>query len=174
VDVIDFQDDHEILIQDWLANVTRRADPTVTPLEFDTVITGSRFIAVSPDAKHIVYQSADGSRIIVTTYPKLGRLWQVASDGIEPIWLSSTEVLYRSGVSWYVARINPATGEPLGPGTLWGRDPRFSDTAGWSQRLSHDGGIIYLQGPAQTSSAYLRAMPDWVTRMKAAVDAANR
>ena len=66
------------------------------------------------------------------------------------------------------------TGEPLGPPTFWARDPRFSDTSGWSNRPSRDGGIIYVQGPAQNHSTYLRVIPDWVRQMRAAVDAAGR
>jgi hypothetical protein len=88
--------------------------------------------------------------------------------------MSPTEILFRRGVSWYLARLDPATGEPRGAPTFWGRDSRFSDTAGWSNRLSHDGGIIYLQGPAQESGSFLRVIPGWVERMKAAVDEANR
>ena len=61
-----------------------------------------------------------------------------------------------------------------GPATLWGRDPRFSDTSGWSNRPSHDGGIIYVQGPAEVSASYLRVIPNWMAQMKAAVAAANR
>jgi len=98
----------------------------------------------------------------------------VSSDGVEPLWLSSTEVLYRSGVSWYQVQLNPATGEPVGAPSFWGRDPRFTDTPGWSNRPSRDGGIIYLQGPAQVSTSYLRVIPNWVRQMKAAVDGANR
>jgi hypothetical protein len=92
--------------------------------------------------------------------PTAGRQWQIASDGVEPLWLSPTEVLYRAGVSWFVAHVNPETGEPAGAPTFWARDPRFSDTSGWSNRPSHDGGIIYVQGPAQTSTAYLRVVPN--------------
>ena len=36
-----------------------------------------------------------------------------------------------------------------------------------------DGGIVYLQGPEQTSTSYRRVVPNWVAQMKAAVDAAN-
>ena len=61
-----------------------------------------------------------------------------------------------------------------GTPTLWARDPRFSDTAGWSNRLSWDGGIIYVQGPEQSSGRYLRVVPGWVSRMKAAVDSVGR
>ena len=137
---------------------------------FDTVLTGSRFASVSPNQKLILYQTLEGNQIIVTGFPVQGRRWQLASEGVEPVWLSGTEVLYRLGISWYLVRINPMTGEPLGPPIFWGRDPRFSDTSGWSNRPSRDGGIIYVQGPAENGSAYLRVIPDWVTQMKAAVD----
>jgi serine/threonine protein kinase len=66
------------------------------------------------------------------------------------------------------------TGEPLGPTTFWARDPRFSDTPGWSNRPSHDGGIIYVQGPNETSASFLRVMPNWVAQMKRAVDQTGR
>jgi hypothetical protein len=133
-----------------------------------------RFTSVSPNGRLIAFQTLDGSRIVVASFPVPGRRWQIASEGVEPLWLSATEILYRKGVAWYLARINPETGEPLGEPTFWASDPRFSDTSGWSNRPSHDGGIIYVQGPAQTTATYLRVVPNWVARMKAAVDAANR
>lgn len=122
----------------------------------------------------ILYQTLEGNQVIITSFPVPGRRWQVASEGVEPLWLSATEVLYRLGNAWYLVRINPRTGEPLGAPTLWGRDRRFSDTSGWSNRPSRDGGIIYVQGPAENSSSYLRVIPDWVAHMKAAVDSAGR
>jgi hypothetical protein len=133
----------------------------------------ARFGSVSPDGHHLAYQTVEGNRIIVTAYPTVGRRWQVASDGAEPLWLSSTLLLYRSGISWYQVRINPATGEPMGQATLWARDPRFSDTSGWSNRPSRDGGILYVQAPAETSVGFLRVIPNWIAQMEAAVDAAN-
>ena len=174
VDPIDYPDEHTVLVQDWGANVTRRFDPAVSPVQFDTVLAAARFPSVAPGGKHIVYQDGGASGVLVTSYPVAGRRWQVAADGVEPLWLSPTEILCRIGVSWYLTRINPATGEPLGPATFWGRDPRFNDTAGWSNRPDWNGGIIYVQGPAQVSASYLRVVPDWVAQMKAAVAAANR
>ena len=174
VDAIDYSNDRTLLLLDWVSNVTRRFDPAVTPPRFDTVATGTRFTSLAPDGRHVAWQAGNESGVIVTSYPVAGRLWQVAADGVEPIWLSSTELLYRSGVAWYLTRINPATGEPMGPATLWGRDPRFSDTSGWSNRPSYDGGIIYVQGPAEVSASYLRVIPNWVAQMKKAVAAANR
>ena len=174
VDPIDYPDEHTVLVQDWGANVTRRFDPAVSPVQFDTVLAAARFPSVAPGGKHIVYQDGGASGVLVTSYPVAGRRWQVAADGVEPLWLSPTEILCRIGVSWYLTRINPATGEPLGPATFWGRDPRFNDTAGWSNRPDWSGGIIYVQGPAQVSASYLRVVPDWVAQMKSAVAAANK
>ncbi len=174
LDPVDFHDDHSALLQDWSRSLVARFDPGRSPLVLDTILTGVRFPSVSPNGKLIVYQNQEGSRIVVTGFPVPGRRWQVASEGVEPLWLSGTEVLYRSGVSWYLVRLNAETGEPLGAPTLWARDPRFSDTSGWSNRPSWDGGIIYVQGPAQTSTAYLRVVPDWVAQMKSAADAAGR
>jgi serine/threonine-protein kinase len=173
-DPIDFHDDRVVLVNDRNGFVTQRFDPSAHPVRFDTVSTDSRFSSISPDGKHLVYNTVPCCRVIVTSYPAAGRRWQLSSDGVEPIWLSSMEVLYRSGVSWYLARLDPATGEPVGAATFWGRDPRFSDTWGWSNRLAHDGGIIYVQGPAQTSTSHLRVVPNWVAQMKLAVDGANR
>jgi len=111
---------------------------------------------------------------MVTSFPPKPERIQIAAQGVEPLWLSDTEIVYRSGVSWYSSKLDATTGEPTGTPTLWARDPRFSDTAGWSNRLSWDGGIIYVQGPEQSSGRYLRVVPGWVSQMKAAVDSAGR
>jgi serine/threonine protein kinase len=173
-DPIDLHDDHLALAQNWAGTSAVHFDPSVSHPTFDTVITGARFTSVSPNGRLLAYQTLEGGRIEVTSFPVTGRRWQLASDGAEPLWLSATEVLYRKGVAWYLSRVNPETGEPAGAAAFWARDPRFSDTSGWSNRPSHDGGIIYVEGPAETSSSYLRVVPGWVARMKAAVDSANR
>jgi WD40 repeat protein len=173
-DPIDIPSANFALAQDFAAHVALRFDPRASRAQLDTAATDVMFVSASPDGKRLLSETSDEKLIIITPYPVTGRRWQVASDGVEPLWLSSTEVLYRSGVSWYLARLNPITGEPVGAPTFWARDPRFSDTSGWSNRPSHDGGIIYLQGPEQVSVPYLRVVPNWVDHMKAAVDQANR
>jgi serine/threonine-protein kinase len=172
-DPIDYHDEHVSLAQNWTGNIIFRFDPSTSRASFDTVIVGGRFASLSPKGSLILYQTLDGNRVMVTSFPTPGRRWQIASDGSEPIWLSASEVIFRVGVTWYLARVNPESGEPLGPPTLWGRDPRFSDTPGWSNRPSHDGGIIYIEGPAQNSGNHFRVVPNWVAQMKAAVDGAK-
>ena len=172
-DVADFHDLHNAVAQNWAASVTMRFDPSVRPMKLDTILVGARFASISPNGKLILFMTMEG-QVIATSFPVPGRRRQIASAGVEPLWLAPTTVLYRSGVSWYSVRVDPETGEPQGAPTFWARDPRFSDTAGWSNRLSHDGGIIYLQGPAEVTASYLRVIPNWVEQMKAAVDGASR
>jgi hypothetical protein len=162
-----------VVAQELATFAAVRFDAAARPVRLDTIDTGTRFPTIAPDGKHLARTDERG-RVFVTGFPGRGRQWQVTADGSEPLWMSSTELLFRSGVAWYLARIDPATGELRGAPTLWARDPRFSDTAGWSNRPSHDGGIIYLQGPEEVSATYLRVIPNWVETMKRAVDAANR
>jgi hypothetical protein len=173
-DPIEYHDGNTVLAQDWSAAVAFRFDPTVRPMRLDTLIADAKFLTLSPDGRRLAYQTNDANRVIVSSYPRGGERLQVGAGGVESLWLSSTELVYRAGVAWYLVRFDAVTGEVIGSPTLWGRDPRFSDTAGWSNRLSHDGGIIYVQGPEQITAKYLRVIPNWVTRMKAAVDSANR
>ena len=173
-DPVDFRNPGAIVLQDWEASsVTWVAGPTAWSEESPLVARDARFASVSPGGRFLAYQTVEGSRVMVTTFPAPGKRWQVASAGVEPIWLSATELLYRVGAAWYAVRIDPATGEATGPGTLWARDPRFSDTSGWSNRPTSDGRIIYLQGPEEVSVGYLRVMPRWTGQLRAAVDAAN-
>jgi serine/threonine-protein kinase len=173
-DPVDFVDAHDLLVGDWVNGVALRADPTVSPMRFDTVLTEARFPTVAPGGKWIAYMSLRGGGLAVTSYPTPGRRWQIAADGVEPQWLSPTELLYRAGVTWYLARIDPVSGELAAQPTLWGRDMRFSDTPGWSNRSTRDGGIIYVQGPPETSGAFLRVVPNWVSQARAAVAEANK
>jgi hypothetical protein len=172
-DPVDYRASDMVVAMNWTTFEAVWFNPAAEPIRFDTMATSVRFATLSPDRTRMMY-TEDGGRLVVASFPGGGRRWQVTADGAEPLWMSATEILFRAGVSWYLARLDPVTGEPLGAPTFWGRDPRFSDTAGWSNRLSHDGGIIYLQGPAEVSGSYLRVIPNWVTQMKAAVAEANR
>jgi hypothetical protein len=98
----------------------------------------------------------------------------VAPDGAEPLWLGPGQLLYRKGTAWFTVRLDPATGEPQGAPEPWTRDPRFSDTSGWSNRPSRDGGIVYVQGPPVTGGTHLRIVPGWVGRALTAAADANR
>jgi eukaryotic-like serine/threonine-protein kinase len=172
-DPIGYASDSIAIAQEWLGAFVVRFDPRAATATMDTVLVGARFASVSPTERLITYQSIDGSRIMVTTFPVASRRWQLASQGVEPLWIGPSTVLFRQGASWYAATVNPTTGEPSGAPVEWASDPRFSDTSGWSNVLSHDGGILYVQGPAQASPGHFRVIPDWVAQMKRAVDGAR-
>jgi serine/threonine protein kinase len=170
---IDFHDEHTVVVQDPSKTYNLLFDPSIRPARFTKLGVESRFSIVSPNGKRICYQTVDG-RIMVTSFPTPGQRVQVAAQGVEPLWLTDTELLFRSGVSWYASHLDALTGEPTGSPALWAKDARFSDTPGWSNRVSQDGGIIYAQGPEQSTARFLRVIPNWVSRMKAAVDSANK
>jgi len=174
IDPMGFPSDSVAIGQNWDGSAVVRFDPRAAHPTFDTVLTNARFPSVSANQRLIAYQTLDASRILVTSFPTPGRRYQIASSGVEAIWLSPSELLYRSGAAWYVARVDPETGEPLGAATFWARDPRFSDTSGWSNRPDHRGGILYVQSPEQASPTFLRVIPNWVSQMKRAVEEANR
>jgi len=151
-----------------------RFDPLAHTARFDS-ITGDRIYATtSPDGHHIAFSQAEDNRVTMTASPPGSWERLIASGAVEPVWLNSSEILYRSGFTWHAVRIDPGSGEQVGTATVWGADPRFSDTFGWSNRPNWRGGIVYLQGPADTRARYFRVIPHWVTRMKRAVDEANR
>jgi serine/threonine-protein kinase len=169
-DPVGYLNDSTAMGQDWTQAIVTRFDPRAASATMDTVLTSARFPSVSANGQLIAYQSKEGSRIMVTTFPNPGRRWQIASQGAEPLMLSPSTVLFRQGAVWYTVSVNPETGEPSGAPVMWATDPRFSDTSGWSNVPTHDGGIIYVQGPEQASPGYFRVIPNWVAQMKRAVD----
>jgi serine/threonine-protein kinase len=172
-EVVDFPGDHIAIASNGATSQVFRFDPDARPARFDTMDVRVRFVTVAPGAKLMGYQGVDG-RVLVSAFPPGATRYQVASTGVEPLWLSPSEILFRAGVSWFVSHVNPLTGEPAGAPTLWAKDLRFNDTPGWSNRLSHDGGIIYAQGPEVATAHSLRVVPNWVSRMRAAVDSVNQ
>jgi serine/threonine protein kinase len=173
-DAADFLDDSTILARDTRTPAAYRLHLSGRAVRVDTLFADAFFPAVSPDGKRIAWHSSALNQLFVGSYPRAARQHQIATGAVEPIWLSPNELLYRSSVTWYRVQLDPATGELAGPPTVWGRDTRFLDTPGWSNRPSWDGGIIYSRSSPQDDARYLRFIPDFVTRVKAAVDAASR
>ena len=173
-DVFNFVGDHTILSRDGSTPAAYRIDIATRPVRVDTLLADALFTTVPRDGKRMAYQSVTDGGLRVSAYPPAAERLQVSSIGIEPLWLSSDALLFRSSVTWYLARFDARTGEQTGPPSKWGQDPLFVDTPGWSNRLSHDGGIIYIQAPRAPDARFLRFVPDFVTRMKAAVDAAEK
>jgi eukaryotic-like serine/threonine-protein kinase len=173
-DPSDYHDDANILAHGASAPYSAiHIDLSRHPLTFDTLMSGAIFLAVSPDGKHLVWQSQETGQLNLTSYPPGPRQQLVAMGGVEPLWLSATDLLYRAGTTWNLAHVN-AAGDLDTSRTRWGADSRFLDTPGWSNRVSWDGGIVYVQSADISDARFLRFVPDFVVRMKAAVDKANR
>ena len=130
--VIEYSDDHTAIGVNFAAATVLRLDPTSRPARPEQILADTRFTTITLDKRRLAYQTPEG-RIMVTAYPALAEIAQVARE-VEPLWLSNTELVYRSGVTWYSLRVDPATGEALSAPVLFGRDSRFSDTSGWSNR----------------------------------------
>jgi hypothetical protein len=174
LDAVEFHDDTTILARDVRSFAAFRIDPSKRPVRVDTLLRDGIFPEISPDGKHLAWHSDVTNQLFVGSYPPGGRQRTIAAGGVEPLWLAPNDLLFRSGVTWYRARLDPATGELTGPPTVWARDTRFLDTPGWSNRPSWDGGIIYSQSATSGGARYLRFIPDFTARVKAAADGAKR
>ena len=170
----DYPSDHLAFFTNFSNNLVLSVDPTRRAAPVDTLLRDAMFATLSPDGRRLAYFAISAGQLVVTPFPAREPRFPIAPGGDEPLWLSSTSLLYWVDRTWYQVRINPQTGEPVGRPEIWWTDPRFADTLGLSHRPSHDGGIIYKQGPAQTSAPFLRVVPNWVAQMKRAVDQANR
>jgi hypothetical protein len=112
LDPTDYDDDHLALAQSWGGSIVTRFDPSAPHPSFDTVLTGARFSSLSPNRKLILYQTLEGNQVLVTGFPVAGRRWQLASEGVEPLWLSGTDVLYRVGNAMLRASTRAVTSPP--------------------------------------------------------------
>jgi serine/threonine-protein kinase len=169
----DFHDDANVLTRGATEPYAAiRLDLTRHPSSLDTLLPGAVFMQISPDGRQLVWQSQSTGQLNLTSYPPAPRQQLVAPGGVEPLWLSPNTLLFRSGATWNLVQID-AKGAVSSP-VRWGSDPRFLDTPGWSNRVSRDGGIIYVQSIDANDARFLRFIPNFVATMKAAVDKANR
>jgi hypothetical protein len=153
-------------------------DPTVSPPRIDTVPLSTYFVAISPDRNWIAYANQGKAGVILQPWPAMDRRYQLDAEGSEARWRSSRELMYsanREGtVSIKRVMIDPSSGTPAGAPELLFTDPRFAETPGWSHAVMPNGDILYLQKPGETLGYYVRVVPDWVKKMKGAVDEANK
>jgi hypothetical protein len=149
----------------------------------DTVGLESFFVSISPNRRWIAWQSPGTLGIQLQPWPALDRRYLVDAKGYEPRWQSDSELVYQgpaaagqqTATTLWRARIAPSAGaSPVTPGTILHEDPRFRDTPGWSFSIAPGGDVIYLQSPGGGEAQYVRVVPGWVKRMKAAVDSVNR
>jgi hypothetical protein len=170
----DYPSDSLVLVRDYATSTVARLDPRTRPARTAPLLADGVFAAVSPGGRHLTWHTSATTQLSVSGLPPGTRLVQVASGGVEPLWLGPDELLYRTASTWWRARLDPVSHELLAAPARWAADPQFLDTPGWSNRPSWDRGIIYARDPEPASVRYLRVIPDFVATMKAAVREANR
>lgn len=173
-DVMEYHDTHLVLLRDFDRTIALVADPTARPFRMDSLLADITFPTLSPDGRRFAWHTSSRGELFVSGWPLGGPRVQVATGGVEPVWVSNTELVYRSGVQWSIARFDPRTGALVGKPEPWGRDPRFADTPGWSNRTDRAGGLIYSRVPTRPDPAFLRVMPRFLDSLRTAVEAANR
>jgi eukaryotic-like serine/threonine-protein kinase len=157
-------------------------DPTQVPARVDSIALKAFFVSISPDRRWIAYQDPGVTGVHLQPWPARDRRFLVDAEGTEPRWASNSELVYLTqyrgagaiAASAYRVRIDASARAPVGSRELIVRDPRFADTPGWSLATMPNGDLVYLQSPSENLGFYVRVVPDWVSRMKRAVDAANR
>jgi serine/threonine-protein kinase len=148
------------------------------PAKVDSLFNDAAFVRVSPDGRWIAYNNWDLTRLWVEPFPRTGKRWEVAAGNREePHWLSPTELMYTAydpTMGFDRVRLNPGAANPIVERRHWIDAPGMVATAGPSSMPTADGRVVYVQGAPDVPVRYLRVVPNWVERMKRAVDEAGR
>jgi eukaryotic-like serine/threonine-protein kinase len=149
------------------------------PVTLDSLFTGVGFTWLSADGRWVGYVNRSWTEAWIEPLPRDGRRYPAATGNLaDPQWLSATEfgVPITDGARTRVERVtvDPGADPPVRNRGRWADAPGFRDTNGPSFAPAPGGGLLYLQGAADRPATYLRVVPNWVARMKAVVDAANR
>ncbi|MBY0489261.1 MAG: protein kinase [Gemmatimonadaceae bacterium] len=173
----DWLPDGRVTLSDWATkvvamNVEQRSTTTTT------LVTDALYGAVSPDGKWIAYSQPDENAMWLEPLPRTGKRYPLhsGSNADDPHWLSATELVFKSYEPWGFDRvtITASAENPVGPMRRWFNSTRALDTPGASSQLSVDGRVIYLQADIEAPVRSLRVVPNWVAKMKQAVDAVNK
>ncbi len=146
------------------------------PITIDTVMRGVTFAEPSPDGRWIAYMQNDYSSLSLERLPPDGKRYRVFGGADDPHWLSPTELVFRTseGQRFERTTITASAENPVGSVRRWLDSARVLGTNGFSSQLSVDGRVIYLQADLEAPVRSLRVVPNWVAKMKRAVDEANR
>jgi hypothetical protein len=172
--------DDRLVADNWGPNVVVSLDLKRTPPAFEPVAQQAAFPSLSPDGRWISYASRSFDALWLQPYPANGKRYQVATGEITTShWLSPTELTMAVKDSSGVTSIDRATIDFSGPAPAFHRQhwltlPDVVPLTGPSYALTHDGKVLYLRGAPERPVTYLRVVPDWVSKMKRAVDEANR
>jgi hypothetical protein len=149
------------------------------PVTADSILGSVGFSFPSADGRWIADKNVDYTEAWVEPLPRDGRRFLAAAGNLEDIqWLSATAlgVPITDGGRTRIERVSVDGGAdpPVRNAGHWAEATGFRDTNGPSFAAAHGGGLLYMRGSAERSTAYLRVEPNWVDRMKRIVDEANR
>ena len=150
-----------------------------TPVRIDTLARNVGFVRASPDGHWLTYNGADLNTLWLEPLPANGKRYQVHAGAPteDAFWLSPTELVfkvYRGVTGFDRVTINPTGDNPVTNRRRWIETPRALDTDGLSSTPTPDGRIVYVQGDVEPAVRSLRVIPNWVAKMKRAVDEANK
>jgi hypothetical protein len=114
----------------------------LTRLSTDTLEGEGWGPTLSPDRRWLAYTSYHTGRweVVVQRYPQAERRFQVSNrGGLEQLWRSTTELVYRDGHTWYTVTVGGPGDRPVSEPRRWFSDPRFSDTVNRSHTVTPDG-----------------------------------
>lgn len=132
-------------------------------VSIDTLWVGPSWAATrSPDRRWIAHTTVRDNQydVLLTSTAKGGVTHRVSSKGgLEPLWLTSSELVYRNDRTWYRVRIGSGRNDVVGRAETWFTDPAFLDTPGRSNSLLADGRLVYLRSTASSTTTLLRIIP---------------
>jgi hypothetical protein len=163
--VVFAQDGQDLLATDGDKIWTMRPEPGAPTTEYADPQGVPFALALSPDERWLAYSSNESGtyEVYLERYPQTGPRPKASSEGgLEPLWLSPSELVYRLGLSWLKTTIDPSTGQPLGAPEPFFEDPAFLDTPGISNRAGPDRKILYLRGPDEKVAHSMRVITNWV------------
>jgi serine/threonine-protein kinase len=153
----------QVLLNDGTAILLHDVDGDAAPDTYtnpDGVIWA---MAVSPDGRWLAYtlNERGQSEVYVEPFPSTGRRFKVsAAGGLEPLWLSNLELVYRDGLRWFTVQVDPTSDSPFAIPRLHHEDPAFVDTGGISHSAGPDGRLFYVRGVHQ--AGHIRVITNWL------------
>jgi serine/threonine-protein kinase len=149
------------------------------PVTIDSLFTDTGYLFPSADGQWIANSNAAYTEAWIEPLPRDGRRFLAAAGNVEDIqWLSAFElgVPITDGPRTRIERVtvDPRANPPVRNRGWWADAPQFRDANGPSFATAPGRGLIYMRGAIEKPASYLRVVPQWVDRMKQAVDEANR
>ena len=170
--------DGRIIAQLWSEVRVVEVNPTRAPPTLDTLAKAAAFPHLSPDGRWLSYNSLGLDALWLQPFPANGKRYQVATGYIEDSqWLSPTELtmtVWDPQPSLDRVTLDLSGPAPAFQRRRWLAMPEFVTTAGQSYTLTRGGRVVYVRGSPEREVQYLRVIPNWVSRMKRAVDEASR